>query len=385
MVWILLSSGTIILLIAAIARKNNEHCAKIEIDITGVQNNFFIDKKDVLEILQKANSGRLEMRPLSSMDLALMETELQKSRWIKKAELYFDNNNVLEVKITEREPIARVFTSSGLSFYLDSSLARLPLSDKFSARLPVFTNFPTDVKILSKADSHLIRDIRTMSEFIGTDPFWMAQIEQVDISPARTFDLIPKLGTQIIHFGKAENYHEKFSNLLCFYRQVLSKKGWNQYSSVDVQFRGQIVGIRRGAEEIKTDSLRAVQIMKAIIADAQKHTNDSTNIQLVQPEDNNSNINSSPVIENIPDEDVKGNKNTDDNHRISAAPIHVPEKPVFENQPAQKKIVLTSHPTSIEKSNPSLLKREVVKPPVAKPLQNIKGKPKAVMPSKTDY
>jgi len=87
MVWILLSSGTIILLIAAIARKNNEHCAKIEIDIAGVQNNFFIDKKDVLEILQKANSGRLEMRPLSSMDLALMETELQKSRWIKKAEL----------------------------------------------------------------------------------------------------------------------------------------------------------------------------------------------------------------------------------------------------------------------------------------------------------
>ena len=385
MVWILLSSGTIILLIAAIARKNNEHCAKIEIDITGVQNNFFIDKKDVLEILQKANSGRLEMRPLSSMDLALMETELQKSRWIKKAELYFDNNNVLEVKITEREPIARVFTSSGLSFYLDSSLARLPLSDKFSARLPVFTNFPTDVKILSKADSHLIRDIRTISEFIGTDPFWMAQIEQVDISPARTFDLIPKLGSQVIHFGKAENYHEKFSNLLCFYRQVLSKKGWNQYSSVDVQFRGQIVGIRRGAEEIKTDSLRSVQIMKAIIADAQKHTNDSTNIQLAQPEDNNNNINTSPVIENIPDEDVQGNKNTDDKHRISAAPIHVPEKPVFENQPAQKKIVLTSHPPSIEKSNPSLLKKEVVKPPVPKPLQNVKGKPKAVMPSKTDY
>jgi len=41
MVWILLSAGTIILLIAAIARKNNEHCSKIEIDITGVQNNFF--------------------------------------------------------------------------------------------------------------------------------------------------------------------------------------------------------------------------------------------------------------------------------------------------------------------------------------------------------
>ena len=104
----------------------------------------------------------------------------------------------------------------------------------------MFTNFPTDVIVLSKADSNLIRDIRTISEFIGTDPFWMAQIDQVDIIAGRTFDLIPKLGNQVIHFGKAENYHEKFNNLLCFYRQVLSKKGWNQYSSVDVQFKGRL-------------------------------------------------------------------------------------------------------------------------------------------------
>ncbi len=53
MVWVLLGSGTVVLLIAAITKKNNEHCAKIEIDITGVQNNFFIDKKDVLDILAK--------------------------------------------------------------------------------------------------------------------------------------------------------------------------------------------------------------------------------------------------------------------------------------------------------------------------------------------
>ncbi len=88
--------------------------------------------------------------PLHSIDLASMETALKKSQWIKNAELFFDNNNVLEVRITEREPIARIFTTSGSSFYIDSSLARLPLSDKFSPRLPVFTDFPTDVIVLSK-------------------------------------------------------------------------------------------------------------------------------------------------------------------------------------------------------------------------------------------
>ncbi len=55
MVWILLCAGTVVLLIAAITRKNNEHCAKIEVSISGVQNNFFIDKKDVLDVLQKTS------------------------------------------------------------------------------------------------------------------------------------------------------------------------------------------------------------------------------------------------------------------------------------------------------------------------------------------
>lgn len=381
MVWILLASGTVVLLIAAVTRKNNEHCSKIEINISGVQNNFFIDKKGVISILEKTNGGRLEKKPLYTIDLALMETELQKSLWIKKAELFFDNNNVLVVKITEREPIARIFTTSGLSFYLDSSLIRLPLSDKFSARLPVFTDFPADVIVLTKEDSSLIRDIKTLSEFIGNDPFWMAQIDQVDITPNRTFDLIPKLGNQVIHFGNTENYHEKFSNLLCFYRQVLSQIGWSRYSSIDVQFKGQVVGVRRGANEIKMDSLRSVQVMKTIIAEAQKHTNDSTNIQLEQPADDNNNINTSREIEKTPVEDLKGNINDNNKNRVPVTPIHVPEKPVFKNHPSVKKNVQAIHSPSVEKTNPNPVKAKIIKPPV----QKIKEKPKAVMPSKTDY
>lgn len=384
--WIVIGSGTVVLLVAAIEKRNNERCARVEIEITGVQNNFFIDKKDVISILEKTNGGKLEKMPLHAIDLAAMETELQKSQWIKNAEIFFDNNNVLEVRITEREPIARVFTTSGLSFYVDSSLARLPLNDKFSPRLPVFTDFPTDVIVLSKKDSNLIRDIRTLSQFIIADPFWMAQIEQIDISSNRNFDLIPKLGNQVIHFGDAENCQQKFNNLLCFYKQVLTKIGWTNYSAIDIQFKGQIVGVRRGANEIKMDSLRFVQIMKTLIADAQKHTNDSTNIQLDQPADDNSNINSSREIENTPDEDVKINTNRNNKNRVSVTPIHVFEKPTSDNQSSTKKNTLTSYSSSVEKPNPDPLKSKIVKQPTnSKDAEKNKKIPKAVMPSKTDY
>jgi cell division protein FtsQ len=60
MVWILLSSGIIVLLIAAITRRNNQHCTGINIKIEGVQNNFFVDKKEVINVLQKTNGGKLE-------------------------------------------------------------------------------------------------------------------------------------------------------------------------------------------------------------------------------------------------------------------------------------------------------------------------------------
>lgn len=385
MAWIILISGTVVLLVAAISKKNNERCVGLEINISGVQNNFFIDKTDVISILEKANGGKLERRKLHTVNLSLMETELKKSKWIKNAELFFDNNNVLQVRVTEREPIARIFTTSGLSFYIDSSLARLPLSDKFSARLPVFTDFPTDVIVLSKKDSGVLKGIKMLSEFINLNPFWMAQIDQVDIASDRTFDLIPKLGNQVIYFGDAENYQEKFGNLLCFYKQVLSKVGWARYSSLSVQFKGQVVGVRKGANEIKMDSIRSIQVMKSLIAEAQKRTNDSTNVQLAQPDDDNSNINISNEIKNIPNENWKQEGSNANDARVPVTSIPVTGKPVSENKNITKKVTLSHHSPSVEKPNPNPLKSGIIKYETPKKIENEKRKPKAVMPAKTDY
>ena len=381
-VWMLIATGAVVLLVAAISKRNNERCSKVEINIKGVQNNFFIDKKDVLAILQNVNSGAIEMSPLHTVDLALMENELQKSRWINRAELFFDNNNMLHVNITEREPVARIFSVSGSSYYIDTSLTRLPLSNKFSPRLPVFTSFPGNDSALSHNDSNIIKDIKILSEFIGNNDFWMAEIEQVDISPAGEFDLIPKLGNGVIHFGNAENYQQKFNNLFCFYRQVLAKKGWNCYSAIDAQYKGQIVGVRRNSSEIKADSLRSVQIMKALIAEAQKHANDSTVIEQDQQDDDN--INTSKEVETAPDEATlpitKNNKAL-----IPVIPFHVPEKSSVEHAAPEKKSASNIHPSSSEKPKLTHEKPKVLNPLPGKTQETIKQQPKAVMPPKTDY
>ncbi len=383
LVWMLLGSGTIVLLVAAITKRNNEHCVKTNIDITGVQNNFFIDKNDVIEIMQKVNGGKLENKPVHKIDLASMEIALQKDQWIRKAKLFFDNNNVLQVRISEREPVARIFTSSGASFYMDSSLKRLPLSDKFSARLPVFTNFPTDLIVLTKRDSNLLRQIKMLGEFIGTNPFWMAQIEQVDINEGGTFELTPKVGNQVIYFGNADDYREKFGKLLTFYRQIEAISGWNKYSAIDLKYKGQVIGVRRGEQEIKMDSLRAVGIMKTIIANAQKHTNDSTNIQLVQPADDNSRINEPPVIDNVPAEEVNTRRKVE--NKVNGSIITENKTPATEQNTGSINNAPAEKPLSFKKPDPAPLKKQIIKPAISKMPQTLKAKPKAVMPPKSDY
>lgn len=383
--WMIVISGVVVLLIAAIRKKSNDRLTGIDIKISGVQNEYFISKKDVLLVLEKVNGGKLEKAMIHTLDLTKMENQLKNDPWIKTAELFYDNNNVLQVKITEREPVARLFTVSGASFYIDSSLTRLPLSEKYSARVPMFTSFPTEVTVLKKSDSALLEEVKSLAVYIVSHPFWMAQIDQVNISQSGEFEMIPKLGNQIIRFGTSERYREKFNKLLAFYQQVQSRLGWNKYSVLDVRFRNQVVGVNRDAAEVKADSLRSVQIMKSLIEQAKKNSDDSTKIQLPVPSDNNERINNSRVINDAPDETIQepGNKEA-----TPVAPVHVDEKPILNKSTTGGNNTPPKHPTIHEKPSTPTEKKVETKPPPTKKEVNKKEEkriPKAVMPPKSDY
>ena len=393
-VWTALGTGVIVLLVAAINKKNGDHCKAVSISIQGVKNNLFIDKADVTLMLEKLNLGKLPGKPLNDFDLAAMEARLKKNEWIKNAELFFDNNDMLKINIVEREPIARIFNSAGHSFYIDSAITRVPLSDKFSARLPVFTNFPV-TNSLSKTDSNLLTDIKNISLYISNDPFCMAQIEQVDITAEKTFEMIPKIGNQVIVFGPADNYTEKFKNLLIFYRNVESKVGWNKYAILNVTYKDQVVAIKRGANDIKMDSLKTIELMKQLIANAVKEANDSiNNIQLVQPKDDNSVPVAQPQDNKLPEEKV-----------IINQPGNMPTAPIKSATGGQKPLlqqennitdnsIKNNNPKSqppksksnfFEKPNPVPLKTTPTIPVIKKAEVTPKKQPKAIMQPKNDY
>ncbi len=368
--WSAIGACTVVLLVAAIQRKDTNKCTGVDINIKGVSNNFFVDKNDIMEIIISICDGKPKGKRVGSFDLQKLEQSLQQNIWVKTAQLFFDNNERLQVNVLEREPIARVFTSNGATFYIDSALAMLPLSEKFSARLPVFTNFPTDKKVLLKVDSNLLKDILTISMALQNDPFNMAMIDQVDITPQRTFEMVPKFGNSIIVFGTAKNTLEKLDKLRLFYKQIVIKAGWNKYSEINVQYRNQVVAKRKGAEEVKADSLRTLQLIKVIAENAERMASDSLQTIVQDNEHNTTN-------KNI----IQQSMERDDNSIITnpspgaVAPI-VPAdaKPIIKNETPK---VVNKAATTI----PAKAATVVKKPMVSKPAINVEKpaiKPKPV-------
>ncbi len=370
--WLVLFAGIIVLLVAAISRQSNEKISKVEVRFLGNSVKHFVYKKDVLLLLEKINKGKIESTSGRDINLSVMEQELRKGLWIKEAEMFIDNNNVLQVSIREREPVARIFTIEGNSFYIDSNLILLPLNDRVSVRVPVFTGFSGVKGKMSKQDSALLKDIKLIGTYINDHSFWMAQIEQVNITPDYNFEMVPKLGNQLIRFGDVARYNQKFSSLLAFYQQVQFYNGWSKYSVIDLQFKGQIVGIKRDQAEVKADSLRSIMIMKNLIAQAQIQSDDTMSVQLPQTENINpraSEMNEKP--------DNNSNSLKADSERSVVAPGHDPEKPIFKN-PAGAVKPAKKNPT--EKVKAKMKEKSAIKIKPKDPPE-----PKAVMPAKTDY
>jgi cell division protein FtsQ len=76
---------------------------------------------------------------------------------------------------------------------------------------------------------------------IDKHPFLKAAISQIFINSRKEVDLIPELGSHIVHFGNFDSIDIKLENLEAFYKQALIKEGWNKYNRINLAFTNQVV------------------------------------------------------------------------------------------------------------------------------------------------
>ena len=340
MAWIAIASGLLTLLVAANRKEQNHLCKDVSIKIKGVGETFYIDKGDIITILKNGSDKKLIGQPLNKMNLARMEKLLERSSWVADAEIYFDSQDVLHITATERQPIARVFTKAGTSFYIDSATARLPLLQKMSVRVPVVTNFPAGRKLKGQ-DSILLKNVKELAVFIANDSFWNAQVAQIDVVDGKNIELVPTIGNHIIRIGKPENLQEKFNRLFVFYKKVLSKTGFDHYSVVDVQYKNQVVATQRGTVS-KVDALQLQKNIEELMKKAQE-------TQLAQqPMD----IDSTAQMETTAQKETI---NTETDERTT-------EKPMLLKPSNTTKTTTTKPSPTLRKLNPTKKNKNVQKP-----------------------
>lgn len=242
--WMCLALCLITLLVMAGKGRSQAACKDIKVELDGDNNVLFLDEASVKQIIND-NGGAIG-KQLSRVSLRKFETVLLANPSVENAKLFFDNDDNLNVKIKEREPIARVFTLSGNSFFVDSSCHKIPVNERVVVRLPVFTSFTSDKRKLSRPDSSLLADVKNIGEYIYRDTFWNSFISQVNILPDMTFEMIPIIGNSVIELGNADDLDGKFNRLYSFYKQIWANTGFNKYEKIDVRYSNQVVATKKG-------------------------------------------------------------------------------------------------------------------------------------------
>ncbi len=258
--WILGLSAVISSFAFTEIKQRSVLCKSILIDINRDDENYFINKADVLKILYSTGDSLIGTK-IDEIPLSLLERLIVANKYIKSAKVFIDIKGNLQVEIQQRKPLMRIINHTYQSFYIDEDGNKMPLSSLYSARSIVCNG-----NILEAYDGKndtlqtaLASSLYALSKYIKADEFWEAQIEQIYIEQNNDFVFIPRVGDHKIIFGDTTNMVEKFDNLMIFYNKALPKVGWQTYHTINVKYKGQIVASRNDIAEpvlpLKNDSL----------------------------------------------------------------------------------------------------------------------------------
>ena len=232
-------------------QKSGEICNSVDIQIVDSAHIGFIDKKEVRRLMQVGNMV-LEGRLLESINNESVATLLKKNPFVEDVTCYKTPDGVFHIRVSQRLPIMRIMADNGDDYYIDDK-GRVMQSMGYSANLITATgNISRDY-----AKKSLVK----LGIFLRDDGFWNDQIVQANVDSLGDINLVPRVGSNIIHLGNVNDLETKFRNLKTFYKDVLSTVGWNKYKVINIEYPSQVIGVKQDnlkgkepeiQEEVKT-------------------------------------------------------------------------------------------------------------------------------------
>lgn len=190
----------------------------------------FIKQESVNKLLIENKTDAQSIHKVK-VDLNQLEKSINSNPMIEKSEVFVSIDGVLKAVVKQKTPVARVFSDDS-SFYIDYQGNIMPLSDEFTARVPIISG---DInKVNKKVFSKLLR-------YVWHDDFLKKNIIGMQISEAGSLRMQNRNFDYEILFGKPMNIERKFQNYKAFYQRTVADSSLFRYKSINLTFTQQVV------------------------------------------------------------------------------------------------------------------------------------------------
>lgn len=225
----------LILFLFGFSNQRNEAKKVQLIDVKFEQGeNLFLSYEMVNKLLIQ-NGASVKNQAKSLIDLNSLEKHVLKHPMVENATVFLTVDGVLKTKIKQRTPIGRISTSTK-SYYIDRQGETMPLSNNYSAHVPLVTGFSMN----ENTD-----DLYKLLMFIRQDEFLQKQVVGIHKSAENDFILMTRIGNHKINFGGIENLEKKFKNLKTFYNYTIPNKTIENYKMINLKYNNQVVCIKK--------------------------------------------------------------------------------------------------------------------------------------------
>jgi len=191
---------------------------------------MFLSEEIVNKLLIESDKNLLK-EVKSKIDLYHIEERLNKNPMMERAEVYYMPNGKLQVSVVQRLPYARIQNGSD-SHYLDRHGKKMPLSKKYTARVPLVTGVDSD-----KKEKECFKIVKRIYE----DDFFSKQIIGIHRKANGDYLLSTRIGKHKVLFGKPNNIDKKLKKLNIFYKKEWGSDALNKYKLLNLKYDHQVV------------------------------------------------------------------------------------------------------------------------------------------------
>jgi cell division protein FtsQ len=222
--------GLVVFLYSFTSKRNeNRKIGKPAIEILDA-NNPFITSEMVNKLLIESFGGTSTIRK-EKLDLKNIEQTMNKHSLIDHSEVYVSVDGKLKTVITQKTPIARVFDENS-SFYIDYKGNRMPLSQNFSARVPL---------VYGDMNNTYSKNFVSLLQMVHKDDFLKKNIIGMTISADGSIVMKNRNYGYDIIFGRTIHMERKFNNYKAFFQKAVQDTLLDSYKTINLKFTKQVV------------------------------------------------------------------------------------------------------------------------------------------------